>query len=41
MTYMLENTLDRFEQEFGTQTSVGFASIWLVTTTQIVCLAGG
>ena len=40
--HILQNTLDRFEQEFGARASAfGFASIWLVTAAQIVCLAGG
>ena len=42
LAYVLENTLDRFEQEFGTEVrGMGFASIWLVTSTRIVCLAEG
>jgi hypothetical protein len=39
LAYILENTLDHFEREFGAEArTFGFASIWLVSTTQIVCL---
>jgi hypothetical protein len=42
LAYMLENTLTHFEREFGAEARAqGFASIWLVTATQIVCLVHG
>jgi hypothetical protein len=41
LAYMLENTLDHFDREFSVEARAQhFASIWLVTSTQIVCLVG-